>query len=253
MRLTVTIRNMPTFNGFDPKALAFFRKLAKNNDREWFKAHKSEYDTCLRDPMLALLANLNTRFARFAPDHITEPKKAIYRIYRDTRFSKSKIPLKTNISAMFGHRLLPKNYCAGFYFHVAATDCAVGVGYYMPEPEQLKAIRTAIVDNPKPFEKIVNDRKLIARMGKLAGEKLQRVPKGFDPDNPASEYAKMKQFHFFRQFDPKLALSKKLADDVAKCFEACAPFTAYLNNIILSTMRDEESDPETPKRPKPMF
>ncbi len=241
------------FTGFSPKALTFFRQLARNNDRDWFNAHKGEYETLLKEPMLSLLAWLNGRFARFAPDHVTEPKKAIYRIYRDTRFSKNKIPFKLNISAMFGHRLLPKNYCSGYYFHVSATECFVGVGVYMPEPEQLKAIRDAIESDTRRFEKLIKDPKLTRRMGKLAGDKLQRVPKGYDPTHPAAEYLKMKQFCFYKEMKPQLALEKSFGDEVAKCFEACAPFSAYLNQIILTTVREEETDSDAPKRPAPMF
>jgi uncharacterized protein (TIGR02453 family) len=242
-----------TFPGFDPKALAFFRKLAKNNDRDWFKAHKSEYDKLLKEPMLQLLGVLNAGFARFAPDHVTEPKKAIYRIYRDTRFTKSKIPLKLNISAMFGHRLLPKNYCAGYYFHVSATEVAIGVGLYMPEPEQLKAIRQTLADDHKPFLRLINDKKLVKTMGKLAGESLQRVPRDFPADHPAADLLRMKQFHFYRELDPKVALSSQIIKEVRDSFAICAPFTAYLNNIILSLHAADQSDPETPRRPKPMF
>ena len=241
------------FSGFSPKALTFFRQLAKNNDRDWFKLHKSEYDTLLKEPMLLLLAQLNSNLAHFAPDHVTEPKKAIYRIYRDTRFSKNKIPLKLNISAMFGHRLLPKNYCSGYYFHVSATECFVGVGVYMPEPEALKALRDTIAADTKRFEKLINEPKLKKRMGTLSGDKLVRVPKGYDPAHPAAEYLKLKQFSFFKQFKPQLALDKSFGDEVAKCFDACAPFSAYLNQIILSTVREEDATPDAPKRPTPMF
>lgn len=242
-----------TFTGFDPKALTFFRKLAKNNDRDWFKAHKSEYDTLLKQPMLQLLGVLNNGFARFAPDHVTEPKKAIYRIYRDTRFSKSKIPLKLNISAMFGHRLLPKNNCAGYYFHVSATEVAIGVGLYMPDPEQLKAIRQTLADDHKPFARLISDKKLVKTMGKLAGESLQRVPRDFAKDHPASEYLRMKQFHFYRELDPHVALSSRIVKQVSDSFAVCAGFTSYLNNIILSLHADEHADPKLPRRPKPMF
>jgi uncharacterized protein (TIGR02453 family) len=263
MRFTDTIADMPKreadadeevtpFDGFDPKALAFFRQLARNNDRDWFKANKDRYDALLKTPMLTLLNELNPRFARFAPDHVTEPKKAIYRIYRDTRFSKNKIPFKLNISAMYGHRLLPKNYCAGYYFHVSATECAIGVGVYMPEPDQLKAIREAIARDTKSFEKLIRDPKLTRRMGKLQGDKLTRVPKGYDPAHPAANYVRMKQWYFYKELKPQAALAPSFVDEVAKAFEVCAPFAAWLNAIILTTVRQDDA-PDAPKRPAPMF
>ncbi len=241
------------FTGFDPKALAFFGKLAKNNDRDWFKAHKSEYDTHLKDPMLQLLGVMNTKLARFAPDHVTEPKKAIYRIYRDTRFSKNKIPLKVNISAMFGHHLLPKNLCAGYYFHISATEVAIGVGLYGVEPDQLKIVRQAIANDPATFKKLVADKKVTSKMGILQGDALTRVPKGFDAEHPAAAYLKMKQFYFFREVDPTIALSGKIVAEVANSFERCAPFAAYLNRQLLALHQQPTGEPDAPKRPMPMF
>lgn len=246
-----TIPRMNAFNGFSPKMLTFFRQLASHNDREWFNAHRKTFDEHVQAPMLALLEWLNTRFARFAPDHVTEPKRALYRIYRDTRFAKDKTPFKLHMGAMFGHRRLPKNYCAGYYVHVAHTECFVGCGLYMPEPDQLKAVRAAILDRHDEFLSLIRDKKLRKLMGDLQGDQLARLPKGYDPAHPAADLMRLKQLSFHKVFPAKLALEKSFATEVAKRFEACAPFNAFLNEAILTTVHEEESD--TPKRPAPMF
>lgn len=245
---------MPPPAPFTPAALTFFRSLARNNDRTWFNKHRQAYEDRVKTPMLDTLAWLNTQFARFAADHVTEPKKAIYRLHRDTRFSKDKTPYKLNVSAMFGHRILLKNYCAGYYFHVSATEAFIGCGVYMPEPEQLKAIRTAISADLPRFKKVISDPKLKKVMGTLQGEKLVRVPKGFDPEDPAADFVRMKQWSFYKELPPKAALEKGFAREVAKAFEACAPFNAYMNNILLAHMRQQTGETDTtPRRPEPMF
>lgn len=242
---------MSSFNGFSPKALTFFRQLARNNDRDWFNAHRETYETHVKAPMLALLEWMNGKFARFAPEHVTEPKKAMYRIYRDTRFAKDKTPFKLHIGAMFGHQRLPKNYCAGFYFHVSHTECFVGCGLYMPEPDQLTAVREAILAQHKPFLKLINDKKLRRLMSDLQGESLARLPKGYDPTHPAADLMRRKQLCFYKEFPANAALDKSFGVEVIKRFEACAPFNTFLNEAILTTVRDEEES--TPKRPAPMF
>src|SRR5882724_1818851 len=104
-----------TFPGFSPKAISFFRQLAHNNRREWFQPRKDLFDNEVRAPMLELIEQINDDLRSFAADYVTEPKKAIYRFYRDTRFSKDKSPYKTHIAATFARRGLPKNAGAGFY------------------------------------------------------------------------------------------------------------------------------------------
>src|SRR5688572_2626052 len=98
---------------FSPKALSFLRALKRNNDREWFRARKDQYEQLLRAPMIALVERLAGEFRTFAPDLVASPKMSLYRIYRDTRFSENKAPLKTQIAAIFPCRNLPKHQGAG--------------------------------------------------------------------------------------------------------------------------------------------
>src|SRR5437764_10879353 len=107
------------FRGFPKEALTFLRQLERNNSRDWFQPRKELFERWVRAPMLRLVELLCEDLRRFAAEHVVEPKKALYRIYRDTRFSKDKTPYKTHIAAMFPARGMPKNTAAGFYFHVS--------------------------------------------------------------------------------------------------------------------------------------
>src|SRR5262249_56147805 len=109
------------FPGFSPDALSFLRALKRNNRRDWFQPRKENYETLIKLPMMELISALNVEFARFAPDYVTPPEKAMYRIYRDTRFSHDKTPYKTHISAIFPRRTAVKRARALFYFHFTAN------------------------------------------------------------------------------------------------------------------------------------
>src|SRR5688572_25966106 len=138
---------LPQFKSFTPKALAFLRALKRNNDREWFKARKDQYEEHVRGPMIALIERLAGDFSTFAPDLVASPKVSLYRIYRDTRFSENKAPLKTHVAAVFPCRSLPKHQGAGLYLEVAPGWVWVGGGMHAPETPQLQAVREHIASN----------------------------------------------------------------------------------------------------------
>jgi uncharacterized protein (TIGR02453 family) len=136
---------------FTEKTLRFLRALKRNNDREWFQAHRNEYETHVRTPMVLVIERLAHEFRAFAPDAMADPKKSLYRIWRDTRFSADKRPLKTNAAAVFPHRRGHRHTSAGFYFEIADGWVWAGGGVYMPEPPALHRIRTAIAGDYDGF------------------------------------------------------------------------------------------------------
>jgi uncharacterized protein (TIGR02453 family) len=227
-----------TFRGFPKQGLEFFRKLRKKNTREWFDAHKDEYLQYCRAPMEELAGEVNRGLARFAPEHIAEPKKAIYRIHRDTRFSKDKTPYKTHIAANFPRGGMEKHAAAGFYFSVSDEGLDIAGGVYMPGPPELAAIRHHILARPGEFKKIVTNRKLVESMGPLQGESLKKVPRGFPDDSPAADFLRMKQWMFFKTFDPAVAADPELADFVIARMKAAAPLVAFLNAPLLALPRE---------------
>src|SRR5579862_1335814 len=127
------------FQGFPPEALTFFRGLARNNNREWFQPRKELFELKVKTPMMALVQAINADLAKFAPDYITDPKKAVYRIYRDTRFSADKWPYKTHIAAIFARRGGSRGSAPGFYFAVSAKEIGIAGGIYDPSPEMMRS------------------------------------------------------------------------------------------------------------------
>ncbi len=132
------------FRGFTPAAISFLRELAENNDREWFGPRKAIFEEQLRTPMLELVTAIHGEMLRFAPEYVGEPSKCVFRIYRDTRFSKDKTPYKNHVAATFWRNGMEKNRGAGFYFSVSPTEIEVAGGLYSPEPDALLAVRERI-------------------------------------------------------------------------------------------------------------
>ncbi len=225
---------MPRFSGFPKAGIQFLRDLKKNNDRDWFQAHKAVYEENVKAPMTELVLGLGDDFERFAPHYLTDPKKAIYRIYRDTRFSNDKTPYKTHVAASFNHKALAKHAAAGFYFHISLEGILVGGGVYMPGAAELLAIRRQVSADPAAYAAVIQAKPFKRYFGEVVGERLSRPPKGFAADDPALETLKQKQFLASDTLDLELALSPKLLPELAKRFEALAPFIGYLNQPLLA-------------------
>jgi uncharacterized protein (TIGR02453 family) len=220
---------------FSPKALSFLRSLKRNNDREWFKARKEQYELLLRAPMIALIERLAAEFQSFAPDLVANPKTSLYRIYRDTRFSEDKAPLKTHIAAVFPCRRLPKHQGAGLYLQVSPGSVWVGGGMYAPDTAQIHAVREHIAANVRHLRAIVESPDFRRAVGRLEGERLQRVPHGFPKDHEAAEYLKYRQFLAGREFPATFATSPRFYAGVVNVFQRVAPLTHFLNEPLLKS------------------
>jgi uncharacterized protein (TIGR02453 family) len=244
-----------TFEGFSKKMPAFFRGLAKNNTREWFAPRKELFEAEVRGPMIELVSLVNDDLKKFAIDNVVaDPKRAIYRLYRDTRFSKDKTPYKTHIGATFPRRGLPKHAGAGFYFGVSHEHVEVAGGMYMPGPEELGAVRQAMVADSSRFLKLVGDRRLVRKVGELRGEKLKRPAKGFEDAAAAvGELLKHKQLYFFATLDAQLALSSRLRREVVERFAAMAEVMAWMNDVLLKAAQGARENEPRAKRPEPMW
>lgn len=217
---------------FSPKALAFLRALKRNNDREWFKARKEQYDLLLRGPMVALIDQLAGDFRVFAPHLVASPRVSLYRIYRDTRFSENKTPLKTHVAAVFPSRGLPRHQGAGLYFQIGPDSVWVGGGMYAPEPSQLLAVREHIAAHPRQLRAIVESPAFRRAVGPLHGERLLRVPRGFPKEHEAAEYLKFRQFLAGREFPLTLATSSRFYASILHVFRQVAPLTKFLNEPL---------------------
>ncbi len=221
------------FPVFPPESLRFLSSLARNNRREWFQPRKEIFETKVKTPMLELTEAINAELLNFAPDHINDPKKAVYRIYRDTRFSPDKTPYKTHLGAIFPKRGLGRESAAGFYVQVSPKSLGIAAGAYMPGPEQLFAIRTWLAENHKAFRKAAQTPEKL--LGKLHGDSLTRSPKGFDPAHPASDLIRMKGWLYWIELDSKLVESRKLLAEIVKRFRAASPVVEMLNAPLVKT------------------
>jgi uncharacterized protein (TIGR02453 family) len=219
---------------FSPKGLAFLRALKRNNNRDWFKAHKDQYELLLRGPMIEIIERLADDFRTFAPDLLASPKASLFRIYRDTRFSEDKTPLKTQVAAVFPSRQLPKLGGAGLYFEVAPDGVWAGGGLYSPTTRQLQPVREHIASNLRQFRAIVESRSFRRGVGPLdATERLRRVPRGFPPDHEAAHYLKFRQFIAGRDFPAAFATSPRFYAGIVGVFRQIAPLVRFLNEPLV--------------------
>jgi uncharacterized protein (TIGR02453 family) len=219
---------------FNPKAIAFLRALKRHNDRDWFKARKDQYERLLRGPMIEIIERLAVDFRSFAPDLVADPKKSLFRIYRDTRFSEDKSPLKTHVAAVFPSRRLPKLGGAGLYFHVAPDGVWAGGGMHGPATPELQAVREHIASNLRRFRAIVESPSFRRGVGRLdLSERLQRVPRGFSPDHEAAEYLKLRQFVAGREFPASFATSPRFYQGLVQVFGQVSPLVGFLNEPLV--------------------
>jgi len=223
-----------SFRGFPKEMITFFRSLKRNNRREWFQPRKHVFEQHVKEPMIELVMALNGEFAKFAPEYVSDPKKAIFRIYRDTRFSADKTPYKTHIAASFGRRGGERLAASGFYFSVSHDQIEVAGGIYHPAPETMLVVRTHIAEHYQELRRILADRKVRRLLGELQGDKLTRAPKGFDPAHPAIELIKMKDWILDTTLDPALGATPRLYREIADRFRVMAPLIEFLNRPLLA-------------------
>ena len=223
----------PPFDGFPREGIDFMKRLKRNNTRAWFEKHKEEYETFVKLPMQSLIVALQPHFEKFAPEFEVNPKKSIFRIYRDVRFSKDKTPYKTHVAAHFVLSGKPKGVeGSGFYLHIEPGEVFLGGGIYMPDSDQLKKIRRAIADRPEQFLSIMKQGNFKKTFGTLQGEKLQRVPQGYDPGHSMAEWLKHKQFFLWVEWPETKCLKEKFVDEVAALFKAATPMVRFLNEAM---------------------
>ncbi len=222
------------FPGFPEEMLKFFRSLRRNNRREWFQPRKHLFEQHAKEPMLELVAALNSEFAKFAPAYVTDPKKAVFRIYRDTRFAADKTPYKTHIAASFARRGGERLAAGGFYFSVSDDQIEVAGGIYHPAPETMLLVRTHIAEHHQELRRLLANRKTRRLLGDLQGDQLTRAPKGFDPAHPAIGLIKMKDWILDTTLEPSLSTTPKLYREVADRFRAMTPLIEFLNRPLLA-------------------
>ena len=238
---------------FTAKTLSFLRSLKRNNDREWFRSHKESYERHVRGPMIDVLGRLAVDFQTFAPELISDPKVSLFRIYRDTRFSSDKTPLKTAVGAHFQSRQFARNQGAGLYFEIAPTWVWIGGGMYMPSTSDLQAIRNQIAATHPRLHRLVTAPSFRKAVGELTGDRLSRVPNGYRKDHPAANYLQFKQFIGGREYEAAFAISSRFYSELLRVFKAVTPLVRFLNRAMLDAATPapllvDELPPRDPRR-----
>ena len=224
------------FSGFPVEGIEFFGKLMRNNRREWFQPRKEIFEAQLKQPMRELVEALNGELRKLAPEYVTDPEKAIYRIYRDTRFSNNKLPYKTHVAAWWSHMGMQKTSGAGYYFQVSPKGVVIAAGAYMPEKEQLAAIRNWLLNNHVQFRRLLQKPAVRRTFTEFEGEALTRPPKGFPCDHPAMDLIKCKQWGLSTTLPAATALEKNLAQTLIRHFKLLAPLVDALNTPIAASL-----------------
>jgi uncharacterized protein (TIGR02453 family) len=228
---------MSRFSGFSPDALSFLRALKRNNRREWFQPRKEKYEALIKAPMLEFVAEVNEEMARFAPAYVTSPAKAVYRIYRDTRFSPDKTPYKTHIAAIFPRNSALKREGAVFYLHFTEKELLAFGGVWGPDRDELLAYRTLLQQNHEEFQSLLNNKSLRKTVGGLQGEQLSRMPKGFPVDHPAEGLLRQKQWYLESTLPISVLTTPRVVPELAKRFAAMAPMVEFLNRPFAQKKR----------------
>ena len=218
------------FNGFPDDTLKFLRALARNNDREWFKARQQRYEQAILEPSLAFIAAMEKPLGKFAPMYRAVPKKvggSLMRIYRDTRFGKDKSPYKTNIGIQFRHEMGRDVHAPGFYLHIEPGQLFLGAGSWHPASDALALIRAGIDERPGEWKRAIGAKKFRDRY-ELAGDSLKRPPRDYGPDHLLIKDLKRKDFIGIAEYDEAMIYSADFVDYVAAAFKGARPLVRFL-------------------------
>lgn len=228
------------FRGFRPAALTFLRSLKRNNTREWFQAHRDDYEGEVRAPLAALVEELDVRFAELAPEIVGDPKRSLFRIHRDVRFSSDKSPYKTNAACWFYHGDAGRGVGsttphggAGFYFHMEPGGSMLGGGIWMPPRPTLARLRERIDEEHGSLRRILRDRSLAKRFGTLdESAMLTRMPRGYADAHPAADLLRHQSFTVGRTLSDAEVLGPKLPDVLARDYARLVPFVRWFNGAL---------------------
>lgn len=221
MATSNTVIEKATFN--------FLKNLKENNNKEWFDAHKSDY-LKQQEVMISFADGLLQRLNLHDVIETVSGKKSLHRIYRDTRFSKEKIPYKNNWSG--GFTRATKERRGGYYFHIEPGNTFVAGGFFGPNAEDLKRVRDEISRDPSELRAILKSKDFKNTFGELQGEQLKTTPKGFNSDDEAIDLLRFKQFLLIKKFTDKEVLDSKFIDEVNAAFKNMRPFFDYMSEVL---------------------
>ncbi len=221
------------FRGFEPLLLGFLEELADNNNRRWFLENKWRYQRDVRAPALEFIRAFQPHLRKISPYFVASDRTvggSLMRVYRDTRFFKG-APYKTNVGIQFRHELGRDIHAPGFYVHVAPDECFLAVGLWRPDAPSLRQIRLAIVDQPRRWRRVRDDKRFRGRFD-LEGGSLKRPPPGYPADHPCVEDLKRTDFLGLEGLDERAVLNAGFLNSVAAAFAASRPFMRFLCDAL---------------------
>jgi len=208
-----------------PQVFTFLKALAAHNDRDWFTAHKADYQAAY-DNFKAFAHGLQDLMT----SHDELARMQVHRIYRDVRFSKDKTPYKSNFSGFFERATKWRR--GGYYFHIAPGNTFVGGGFWDPEKADLQRIRTDLAPGPETRRAIIAAPDFVKTFGQLHGEQLKTAPAGYPKDHPAIDLLRYKQFLISHSFTDQEALSPDFPAQAAQVFQKMRPFFDYMSEVL---------------------
>ena len=222
--------------GLQKSTLTFLNALAKNNNRDWFSAHKEQYLVALGEVenfIDQLIALMNTH------DQIEtlSGKKSLYRIYNDVRFSKDKAPYNPRFAGYL-KRTKPM-LRGGYYFWIKPGATRVACGFAYPNADDLKRIRLDIVRNEDDWRKVLSSKSLLSTYGEMTGEQVKTAPKGFPKDHTAIDLLRFKQYWFVHSFSDKEVLADNFLNNINKTFKSIRPFFDYMSDVLTTNLDGE--------------
>ena len=226
------------FIKFNPNMIDFLEELEQNNNKQWFDEHREFYTKEIREPLKSFVSKSAEMFISKGMKYIADPKKSLFRINRDLRFSKNKAPYKNNLGVFYPYTLSQtidkKPESLGLYLHIEPTAQFIAGGVHCPKPPVLKAIRNKLLDDWQEFEEIINDNNFKKEFPQiLVGDSLFRMPRGFPKEHPAEKYIKLKEFTVYCNISKKDLFSDRLLDIIENKATVLEDFNAFLFDAIV--------------------
>ena len=211
---------------FEPDLFRFLKELKRNNRKDWFEKNKPRYESVVKRPLLRFIADFDARIRTVSKQFHADARPAggsMFRIYRDTRFSRDKSPYKTHAAAHFPHRAAKKDvHTPGFYLHLEAGNSMGGGGLWQPDAPALKQVRDHIVERPKEWKAVVSART------EILGDSLKRPPAGYDAEHPFVADLKRKEFYLMTEFTDRQVLAPDFMDRYLKACRSAGPLVRFL-------------------------
>ncbi len=217
---------------FDSGIIKFFKELSRNNNREWFAENKDRFKLTVEEPFHQLVNDLIEEMKQLDRRIQITPKDAIFRIYKDIRFSKDKTPYKEHMGAIISPKGRKDYVSPGIYFEIGKEGIAVYSGAYMPDKKQLEKIRYYIADHHSEFNKAITNKAFVKRYGSIQGEQNKVIPADLKEAAKAQPLIYNKNFYYGCKLDAAMVSSPKLLKELVQCYLDASSVNAFIDKAL---------------------